>query len=82
MAKKQVENYRHNLNTVLAEAERGAVTNLARKMNYHRVTMSNKLHGHDPVSMEEAETIADFFGYTLSDLLVSPKEFRKILASA
>ena len=82
MAKKQVENYRANLSEVVKEAERGSITKLARQMEIHRVTMSRKIHGIDPVSMEEAETIAAFFGYSLTDLLVSPRDFRKLLASA
>lgn len=82
MAKKQVENYQKNLSEILTTAARGSVTELARQMGLHRVTMSRKLHGIDPVSMEEAETIAEYFGYTLTDLLAAPRDFRKLLISA
>lgn len=82
MAKTQRENFHHNLAAIVGAEGRGAVTALAETFGIHRVSMSRKIHGHEPFSLEEAEKIARHYGLSLTDMLVSPKEFSKNLASA
>lgn len=80
MAKKQAENFKANLASLCAGY--GAVSQLADSLGVHRVTMSRIRHGHRAIDLELAESIARHYGHSLSDMLVAPTNFRKMLAAS
>lgn len=80
LARKQVDNFRKNLQVLCTGY--GAVSELARHIGIHRVTMSRVVNGHESVELEQAEAIAKFYGIALSDMLVAPTDFKKILPVA
>lgn len=79
MPRNQVANFQENLRALCTGY--GAVTALAEHLGIHRVTMSRIVNGHEGLTMEQAVETAKFYDLDLSDMLVSPKEFRKILAT-
>ena len=76
MARKQVDNFRLNLQGLCTGY--GAVTKLANHIGVHRVTMSKIIHAREAIELEQAESIAKFYGFALSDMLVAPKDFKKL----
>lgn len=80
MAKKQIEHFHENLRQLCSGY--GAVTALAQHLNIHRVTMSKIVNRDDDVTMGQAEAIAAYYGVQLSDMLLSPKNFRKSSAAS
>ena len=80
MAQSAVECFSKNLASLTEEY--GAVSRLAEHMEWSRVHMSRVIHGHVAVSMEDAEKIAKYVGYSLSDLLLPPRKFSQNLQNA
>lgn len=80
MAKQQRDYFYKNLEQLCSAY--GAVTALAQHLQIHRVTMSKIVHGHEDVTMSQAEEIAAYYGVKLSDMLVAPKIFQKTSAAS
>lgn len=77
MAQGAVECFSKNIASLTLEY--GAVSRLAEFMEWSRVHMSRVVNGHVAVSMEDADRIAQYLGFPLSELLLPPKKFSALL---
>lgn len=80
MATQQRDHFYKNLEQLCSAY--GAVTALAQQLGIHRVTMSKIVHGHEDITMSQAEAIAAYYGVSLSDMLLAPKKFQKTSAAS
>lgn len=69
----ETSNFRSNLK-VLCQGY-GTVSKLAEHLGITRVSASQLVNGHTSISIEQGETIANYFGFSLKQMLLPPEKF-------
>jgi transcriptional regulator with XRE-family HTH domain len=72
----ETDNLRQNLKAL--SAEYGSVQRLSEALGVHRVQLSRMLHGRAQFRVDQAEKAAEFYGYTLRELLLPANQFEKV----
>lgn len=63
-----LNSFRRNVKTLLDEHQI-TLTQMAADIGMSRPGLSRVIHGHDGVTLDRAEKIADYLGVSLSDLI-------------
>ena len=78
LPRRDTTNFRLNLAVLCAE--HGEIQNVSKRANITRPYLSKIIHGHATPTIDVASRVAYALGIALSDLLLAPKEFSKIVA--
>lgn len=68
--------FRENVQRILLERQ-DTLTNMADVLGMSRPALSRVMHGHDGVTIDRAERIADYLRLPLAELLTAAKKLRQ-----
>lgn len=72
----EASNFAENLRSQITEY--GAVSELAKHVGISRVQMSRYVNGKAVPDLKEAESIANYLGFQLAQMLMPPEKFSKL----